>query len=129
MTNNVRINHEKNTIVISQKVAKKAEIYGTDEYMLLQRARKDYPEFSVTIEEKKNCKRDTMKGLTYDFMRNYIEKHDPNGDIMEEYQMLLGESDLGLGLDDMEGDAEDLSDEDLADFDSNIDLDSDDDIF
>ena len=43
--------------------------------------------------------------------------------------LVLGESDLGLGLDDMEDDAEDLSDEDLADFDSNIDLDSDDDIF
>lgn len=98
MTNNVRINHKDNTIIVANKAAKKAEIYGTEEYALLQKARRDYPEFSVVIEDRKNFKRDTMKGLTYDFMRTYIEKHDPDGDIMNEYLMLLGESEIAKEL-------------------------------
>lgn len=98
MNSIVRINHEKNTIIVAQKAAKKAEIYGTEEYNLLQNARRDYPTFTVSIEEKRSSKRDSMKGLTYEFMRNYIEKHDPTGEIMDEYQMLLGEDELSKEL-------------------------------
>ena len=49
MSNTVKINHKENTIVISQKIAKRAEIFGTDEYMLLQKARYAYLKISTSV--------------------------------------------------------------------------------
>ena len=98
MLNNFRINYAEGKIIVSKKVAKKAEIYGTAEYLQLQEVRKDYPHFTIEFEEKKNSKRDYLKGLTYDFMRNYILNHDPTGQLMNDFKILLGESDIAKEL-------------------------------
>lgn len=47
------------------------------EYELLQKTRQDFPTFTVrTRKIKTNPKKDTYKGLTYEWMRNYIENHE-----------------------------------------------------
>ena len=89
MNTNFKINHLENKIVVSKKIANMAERYGTPEYCQLQEVRKDYPDFTVSIDETKSNKKDSMKGLTYDFMKKYIESHDSDGQIMEEYMILL----------------------------------------
>ncbi|MBE7052786.1 MAG: hypothetical protein E7391_00730 [Ruminococcaceae bacterium] len=73
---NIKINEQKKVIeVIGKAFSKKASVYGTEEYKMLQDARKDYPTFrviTITNAKKKVC----YKGLTYEYMEMYIEKHD-----------------------------------------------------
>ena len=89
------INEKKHTIELSKKEAKAAAKFGTTEYKNLQEARRDYPTFSVkTVSQKPATKKNTFKGLTYEYMESYISKHDDeNSSIMEAYMTLRGISD------------------------------------
>ena len=50
----------------------------SDEYALLQKTRTENPGFTVRRRQiKSNRKKDTYKGLTYEWMRNHIETHEP----------------------------------------------------
>ena len=71
------INEKKHTIELSKKEAKAAAKFGTAEYKNLQEARRDYPTFSVkTVSQKPATKKNTYKGLTYEYMEMYIETKD-----------------------------------------------------
>ena len=89
------INEKKNAIELSKKEAKAAAKFGTTEYKQLQEARRDYPTFSVvTVTRKTTTKKNTFKGLTYEYMEMYIQKHDDEEkSIMAEYLMLRGMTD------------------------------------
>lgn len=74
---NIRINEAKRTIeVIGKAFAKKASVYGSEAYEMLQSARKDYPAFKVVSVCDSKKKTIEYKGLTYEYMEMYIEKHD-----------------------------------------------------
>ena len=89
------INERKCAIEMSKKEAKAAAKFGSDEYKDLQTARKDYPNFKVvTVTRKSTTKKNPFKGLTYEYMKMYIEKHDDDDkSIMAEYKMLRGLTD------------------------------------
>lgn len=89
------INERKCAIEMSKKEAKAAAKFGSDEYKDLQAARKDYPNFKVvTVTRKATAKKNPFKGLTYEYMEMYIEKHDDDDkSIMAEYKMLRGLTD------------------------------------
>ena len=89
------INFRNNSIEMTKKFAKAAARFGSDEYKQLQEARKDYPTFKiVTVSRKPATLRDTYKGLTYEYMEMYIQKHDDaQKSIMAEYLMLRGKTD------------------------------------
>ena len=56
----------------------------SDEYALLQKARLDFPTFAVRKRQiKSNPKKDTYKGLTYGYMRMYIDKYEPEETVKE----------------------------------------------
>ena len=80
---------------MTKKFAKAAARFGSDEYKQLQEARKDYPTFKiVTVSRNTTGKRETYKGLTYEYMEMYIQKHDDEQkSIMAEYLMLRGKTD------------------------------------
>lgn len=88
------INSKSCSIEMSKKFAKAASKYGTEEYTSLQAARKDYPDYKiVTISRKPAAKKENYKGLTYEYMEMYIQKHDDEeGSIMNEYLMLRGKT-------------------------------------
>ena len=87
---NITINEKNNTIVITKAFAKKASRFDSPEYKALQRARNDYPNFSVEVRTAPK-KKDSFKGLTYAYMEKYIAKHDDaDQTIMKEYEMLRG---------------------------------------
>ena len=72
---NIIINDKNRTIEISKKFANEAKKFGTEEYRMLQEARKDYPRYKVTV--KAAAKRaDSFKGLNQDYMLGYIKTHD-----------------------------------------------------
>jgi len=86
------INEKNRSIEMSKKFAKAACKFGTDEYKDLQNARRDYPGFKVvTITRQVSTKKDTFKGLTYEYMEKYIKAHDDEDQsIMSEYLDLRG---------------------------------------
>ena len=85
------INYSSRTILLTKKFAKAAEKFGSDEYKDFQEARRDNPTFKVVIVARKAAdKKDSYKGLTYEYMEKYIKAHDEDGSIMEEYKMLRG---------------------------------------
>lgn len=73
MKNYCRIDHENRQIIMDRTFAKNSENTRSEEYAHLQEVRRDYPTYQVirrTI--KKSANKKTYKGLTYDYMRNYI---------------------------------------------------------
>ena len=87
----IKINFEKNEIVMTRKFAAKAADPRSAEYALLQETRKAYPTFEVRRHTNKpHSNKECYKGLTYDYMEKYIQAHDEDQSIMKEYQMLRG---------------------------------------
>ena len=80
----IRINSTKREIVITKAFAKKAEQFKSDEYNALRDAKNENPTYKVVV--RKTSKKDTLKGLNYDFMKQYIERHEgENSSAMAEF--------------------------------------------
>lgn len=72
--NTIKIDFANNKIIIDKTFAKKASDVRSDEYALLQQVRNDYPTYIVVVREiKKNKNKESYKGLTYKYMRDYID--------------------------------------------------------
>ena len=91
---NITISTRTHSLVLTKSFAAKAAIFGTDEYKMLQEARRDYPDYKVTVGKTKNKEqKNAFAGLDYAYMEKYIAAHDDEEKtIMAEYQMLRGES-------------------------------------
>lgn len=77
MKNTLKINHEKRAIIMDRTFAELAADTYTEEYAHLQSVRRDYPTYR-TIRKviKRNPTKETYKGLTYEYMLNYIISHE-----------------------------------------------------
>ena len=76
MKNILRIDHKRLQIIMDRTYAKNAENTASPEYQHLQEVRHDYPNYTVIRKTiKKNPNMDRYKGLTYDYMREYIILH------------------------------------------------------
>ena len=91
---NITINTAARSIVLSKKFAAAAAKYGTEEYRMLQEARRDYPGYEVVEAAKKaKAAKDPYKKLDFDFMEKYILAHeDPEQKNMKTYLDLRGKS-------------------------------------
>lgn len=77
MTNYLKVDYEKNALVMDRTFAKNAQIVGSNEYRLLQEARASYPNYTVMLRQiKKNSAKECYKGLTYEYMEDYIRTHE-----------------------------------------------------
>ena len=77
MKNTLKINHATKVITMDRTFAKNAENTMSDEYAHLQNVRRDYPKYTVVRREiKKNPNKECWKGLTYEYMENYITSHE-----------------------------------------------------
>lgn len=89
----IRINLEKNEVVMTRKFADKASNPRSNEYRILQDVIQTYPNIHVrrhTI--KKNPNKECYRGLTYDYMRHFIVGHETKEtvmDVLEEFNELL----------------------------------------
>ena len=76
MKNTLKVRHDERLIVMDRTFAAYAEDVRSEEYELLQRARHDYPNYTVVQRHiKRNSDKKTYKGLTYDYMEDYIMSH------------------------------------------------------
>ena len=88
----ITVSARTHSLVLTKSFAAKAALFGTDEYKMLQEARRDYPGYKVTVGKTKEAK-NIYAGLDYAYMEKYITAHDDEEKtIMAEYQMLRGES-------------------------------------
>ena len=71
---NITINYKKNTIEITKSFEKKASAYGSDAYYELSEARKEFPNYRLIVKTTKS--NNSFKGMDYDFMMEYISKHE-----------------------------------------------------
>ncbi len=81
------------TIYISSAFAKRAFTHGTEEYRQLMSARADFPDFRLeTRVFKTNTKQDRHRGLTYNFMRDYISAHekDDKDSVLAVFEEMVG---------------------------------------
>ena len=77
MKNTLKIDFAKEQIIMERTFAQKVTDTSSAEYRHLQEVRRDYPDFKVVLRKiKKNPNKETYKGLTYDYMRNYILTHE-----------------------------------------------------
>ena len=90
---NITINRKMKTLEVTKKFEKASSRYGSDEYKELQSALNENPGFKVVVKSSTSKKKETYKGLTYEYMEKYITAHDEDGSIMAEYEMLRGISD------------------------------------
>ena len=91
----ITISARTHSLVLTKSFAAKAAIFGTDEYKMLQEARRDYPGYKVTVGKSKTKEqKNAFAGLDYDYMEKYIKAHDDDENtIMAEYLDLRGLSD------------------------------------
>ena len=91
----ITVSARTHSLVLTKSFAAKAAIFGTDEYKMLQEARRDYPGYKVTVGKTKNKEqKNAFAGLDYDYMEKYIKTHDNDEKtIMTEYLDLRGLSD------------------------------------
>ena len=96
----ITVSARTNSLVLTKSFAAKAAIFGTDEYKMLQEARRDYPGYKVTVGKSKTKEaKNVYAGLDYDYMEKYIAAHDDDEkSIMAEYMMLRGESEEAKDL-------------------------------
>lgn len=87
-------NYVKGIIEMTAKEAKAAGKIGTQEFKDLQTLRSMNPTFEIVIvKASKGKKKDSMRGLTYEYMEKYIMNHDDDGSIRKEYDNLRATSD------------------------------------
>ena len=76
MKNKLMINHKDRLIVMDRTFAMNAMNTMSDEYEHLQRVRADYPKYEVIQRHiRQNEQKKTYKGLTYEYMEDYIMTH------------------------------------------------------
>lgn len=70
-----KVNHEATTICCSKLFLKKASKIGTPEYKALLKAKHDFPNYTVEVNEPKKAEaKMSTKGLTREYMELYIIK-------------------------------------------------------
>lgn len=92
MKNTLKVNHESKTLIMDRTFAKFAEDTKSNEYEHLQQVRRDYPDYSVEVRKiKRNSQKETYKGLNYEYMEEYILRHETEDnalDVIKEFNEL-----------------------------------------
>lgn len=83
MKNTLKIDFAKEQIIMDRTFSQKVTDTSSAEYRHLQEVRRDYPDFKVVLRKiKKNPNKETYKGLTYDYMKDYILTHEDEENAM-----------------------------------------------
>ena len=89
------INYEKNEIEMTKKESRQAGIVGSEEFEALLKLRTAFPGYKIVVKSASKS-RDHLKGLTVDYMLNYIQEHDKDDhNILKEFYQLRGLDDNG----------------------------------
>ncbi len=80
----ILIDYDNNAIIVSSSFLKKASVVGSSEYKTLKEVRSSFESFTMIIREfKKNTKQEHYDGLTYEYMRTFIQKYEDKKTVKE----------------------------------------------
>ena len=88
------INYEMKKIEMTKAEAKEAGNPTSAKFEELMKYRSVFPDFEIIVKTT-SVKRDTYKGLDYEFMKKYIESHDNNEENLKEFYKLRGMNEKG----------------------------------
>ena len=89
MKGTIRLDHLNKNILITAPFARASMNPDNGEYKTLVEIRMLHPDYSVVKRNiKKNPQKESYRGLTYDYMEQYILSHDLNGDILAYFEEL-----------------------------------------
>ena len=88
------INYEMKKIEMTKAESKEAGNPTSAKFEELMKLRSIFPDFEIII-KKTSVKRDTYKGLGYDYMENYIKAHDNSDTNLKEFYTLRGMNEKG----------------------------------
>ena len=92
MKNTLKIDFANKKIIMDRTFAKNCENTMSEEYAHLQEVRNDYPDYMVmTRSIKRNPNKETYKGLTYEYMEDYMLHHGTDEEVakaIKEYREL-----------------------------------------
>ena len=72
----LKVDHSKRQLVMSREFAKFANDTMSEEYAHLQCVRQDYPHYQTVLRTiTRNNNKESYKGLTYEYMEDYILTH------------------------------------------------------
>lgn len=78
MKNTLKLDRTNKRIIMDRTFAKLSENTRSEEYAHLQQVRREYPDYEVVTRSiKKNPNKECYKGLTYEYMTDYIMKYEP----------------------------------------------------
>lgn len=83
---NITVDYKKNTIEITKTFEKKASVYGSNEYHELVNVRREYSNYRLIVKTSKS--NNTFKGMDYEFMLDYISKHENSEQRKSEFNKL-----------------------------------------
>ena len=84
MKNSLKVNFLTGEIVMDRTFASLCANTNSIEYTHLQEVRRDYPEYKVVTRTiKRNPNKETYKGLTYEYMQDYILRHESEDTALE----------------------------------------------
>ena len=99
MTGALTLNSKTRAIEMTKAFEKASSIIGSEEYSLLQQARRDYPNYKV-VTITRTSKSASYKGLDLAFMEMYIKAHDDDEKtIMANFKMLRAQGEEFEGTD------------------------------
>ncbi len=94
----IHINHKSHLIELTKKFDKAASRYGTEEYVSLQNVRRDYPSYRIVVKSFTSKNKPNYKGLSYQFMEEYIKKNDDDGTILAQFKALRATSEEAIEM-------------------------------
>lgn len=95
----MNINYTNNTIEMTNTEAKTAGKLNSEKFIELKALKVEVPTARIVIVKSSAKKGDHFKGLTYDYMKNYIENHDTEDQsVMAVFNELCGRDENGKKL-------------------------------
>ena len=88
------LNYEKKTIEMTKAEAKEAGKFGSEKFNELVKLRTLCPNYEIVVKANAT-KRDTYKGLGYDYMKRYIEAHENKEENLKMFYKLRGLNEKG----------------------------------
>ena len=82
----MKINFASQQVMVSAGFAKRAAVYGSEEYKALRAAMNELPGFQIVITKAQASNRTYVKGMTYEWMEAYIADKSGDNAVMEQFQ-------------------------------------------
>ena len=90
MKNYLKVDDANRRLIMDRAFDRNRRVVGSEEYDLLQRAKSDYHGYALVLRHiKTNPEKRIYKHLTYEYMREYIKRHDNSTARLKEFDEMI----------------------------------------